>query len=75
MKCLTIEAVANAIHATLNQMIVGSVLTVDVNTRHRLDANANRYSHHHCLPNRRPGKMMAIFVANAHASMALTRVQ
>jgi len=72
---LTIEKVANTTHAMLNQMIVGSVLMVDVNMRQVLDARANRYSHHHCLPNRRPGKMMAIFVPNAQASMVLTRVQ
>jgi len=33
------------------------------------------YSHQNCLSNKRPGKIIAIFVANPHASTVLTRFQ
>lgn len=69
------DAVARRTHAMLNQIIVGSVFMVDVKMRARLENKANRYSHHHCFPNSKPGKMIAILVENAHASTTLTRVQ
>lgn len=70
-----IDADAKQIHARLNQMIVGNVLIVEVATNATLETKAKMYSHHHCLPNSNPGKMMTIFVANEIASTVLTLVQ
>jgi hypothetical protein len=56
-------------------MIVGRVLRVDVQMRATLEIMANMYSHQNCLPRRRPGNIIAIFVANPKASTVLTRVQ
>jgi hypothetical protein len=56
-------------------MIVGSVFLVDVQMRLMLDAIAKMYSHHHCFPNSKPGNMIAILVANPHASTVFTRFQ
>ena len=67
--------VARTTQQMLNQMIVGMVLIVDVIIKAALDAMAKRYSHHHCFPNIRPGKMIEILVINAQASMMFTLVQ
>ena len=75
VKCLIIDKEAKTIQAMLNQIIVGRVLIVDVITNAKLDAKANKYSHHHCLPNSSPGKMMHILVAKAQASTVFTFVQ
>jgi hypothetical protein len=56
-------------------MIVGKVLRVDVQIRLMLETMAKMYNHHHCLSSRRPGKMIAIFVAKPQASTELTLVQ
>jgi hypothetical protein len=66
---------AKQIQAMLNQIIVGRVFMVDVNTSAKLERRAKIYNHHHCLPKSNPGKMMHILVANAHASMVLTLFQ
>jgi hypothetical protein len=55
-------------HRILNQIIVGKVLTVDDQISARLDTSANMYSHHHCCPSIRPGKIMQIFVMKAKNS-------
>jgi hypothetical protein len=60
---------------TLKRMIVGKVFRVDVQIRLMLEMMAKIYNHHHCLSRRRPGKIIAIFVANPHASTELTLVQ
>ena len=60
---------------TLKRIIVGSVLRVDVQIRLMLEMIAKIYNHHHCLSRRRPGKMIAIFVAKPQASTVLTLVQ
>jgi hypothetical protein len=56
---------ARIVHRILNQIIVGKVFTVADQISARLDTNANMYSHHHCLPNRRPGNIIDIFVIKA----------
>ena len=61
--------------ATLNRIIVGSVFLVDVQIRAMLELIAKIYNHQSCLPKRRPGNMIAIFVANPTASTVLTLVQ
>jgi hypothetical protein len=55
--------------------MVGRVLIVDVKISVKLEHNANIYSHHHCLPNNSPGKIIAIFVAKDKASIKLTLFQ
>lgn len=60
---------------TLNIMMVGRVFTVDVHIKAKLEARANIYSHHHCLPNNKPGKMIEIFVINAQNSIELALFQ
>jgi hypothetical protein len=55
----------------LNQIIVGKVLTVDDQINARLDTRANMYSHHHCLPNNKPGNIIDIFVMKAKNSTVL----
>jgi hypothetical protein len=62
-------------HNTLKRIIVGSVFLVEVQIRLKLETIANIYSHHHCFPNRRPGKIIAIFVEKPNASMMFTFVQ
>jgi hypothetical protein len=61
--------------STLKRIIVGKVLRVDVQIRLMLEMMAKIYNHHHCLSRRRPGKIIAIFVANPQASTELTLVQ
>jgi len=63
---------ARITHKILNQIIVGIVLIVEVMIKEKLDARANKYNHHHCTPKRRPGKIIAIFVIKAQASMMFT---
>jgi hypothetical protein len=60
---------------TLKRIMVGKVLRVDVQIRLMLEMMAKIYNHHHCLSRRRPGKIIAIFVANPQASTELTLVQ
>jgi hypothetical protein len=55
----------------LNQIIVGKVFTVDDQISARLETNAKTYSHHHCLPNNKPGNIMDIFVMKAKNSTVL----
>jgi hypothetical protein len=62
---------ARITHNTLNIIIVGKVFTVDVHIKAKLEARANMYNHHHCLPNNKPGKMIEIFVINAQNSIEL----
>jgi len=61
--------------STLKRIMVGKVLRVDVQIRLTLERMANIYNHHHYLSRRRPGKIIAIFVANPQASTELTLVQ
>lgn len=56
-------------------MIVGRVFTVDDQIKAMLDAMAKMYNHQNCLPKSKPGKMMAIFVANPQASTLLALFQ
>lgn len=70
-----IEALANTTQQMLNQIMVGIVLIVEVIIKARLDTSAKMYSHQNCLPNSKPGKMIAILVINAHASMVFTLFQ
>jgi len=72
---LIIEVEARNTHAILNQIIVGIVLMVDVSIKAMLDTSANMYNHQSCTPNNRPGKMIAIFVIKAQASMMFVFVQ
>jgi hypothetical protein len=55
--------------------MVGRVFLVEVQIRLILEIMAKIYNHHHCLSKRRPGKMIAIFVAKPQASTELTLVQ
>jgi len=75
MKCLVIAVTARTVHTALKRMIVGSVFTVDDQIKARLEARAKIYSHHHCLPNSRPGIMIASFVPKPHASTTLAECQ
>jgi hypothetical protein len=58
-------------HNRLNQIIVGSVFTVDDQIKNTLDTRAKRYSHQNCLPRSKPGKIIAIFVIKAKNSTVL----
>jgi len=70
-----IDSEARIIQTTLKRIIVGSVFLVDVQIKAALEMIAKIYNHHHCLPKRRPGKIIAIFVAKPQASTVLTRFQ
>lgn len=59
---------ARTVHNMLNQIIVGNVFTVDDQINARLETDAKMYSHHHCLPNSKPGNIIDIFVINAKNS-------
>lgn len=59
----------------LNQIMVGSVLTVEVRIKAAEEIRAKMYSHHHCFPKRSPGKIIQILVPNAQASITFTRFQ
>jgi hypothetical protein len=67
-KCFAIAAAASIDQQMLNQIIVGSVLTVDDQISARLETNAKIYSHHHCFPNSKPGKIIHTFVMKAKNS-------
>jgi hypothetical protein len=60
---------AKTTHNTLNIIIVGRVFTVEVHIKAMLEHKANTYSHHHCFPNIKPGKMIVILVIKAKNSM------
>jgi len=62
-------------HATLNHIIVGNVLIVEVTINAMLEIKAKMNSHHHCLPKSNPGKIMLIFVPNEIASIVFTLFQ
>jgi hypothetical protein len=70
-----IAALAKTTHTTLNKIIVGSVFTVEDHISATLEIMAKMYNHQNCLPNNRPGNMIAIFVANPHASTVFGAVQ
>ena len=55
--------------------MVGNVFIVEVKIKARLDTRANINSHHHCLPNKRPGKIIASFVEKAQNSIMLVLFQ
>jgi len=55
-------------HRMLNHIIVGRVFIVDDHIKEKLDIKANIYSHQNCLPNKRPGNMIIIFVIKAKNS-------
>jgi hypothetical protein len=59
----------------LNRIIVGRVFFVEVQIKATLEIMAKMYNHQNCLPRRRPGKIIAIFVAKPQASTELTLVQ
>lgn len=56
-------------------MIVGRVFSVEVHIRAKLDSIANKYSHHHCMPNKRPGNIIAILVIKAKNSIVFSLFQ
>jgi hypothetical protein len=55
--------------------MVGRVFIVEVKIKAKLDAKANTNSHHHCLPNKRPGKIIANLVEKAQNSIVLVLFQ
>ena len=59
------------IQRILNQIIVGNVFTVDDQIKAKLDTRAKIYSHQNCLPRRRPGNIIQIFVIKAKNSTVL----
>jgi hypothetical protein len=67
-KCFAIDKIASKDHNILNQIIVGNVFTVDDQINERLEASARIYNHQNCFPNKRPGKIIAIFVIKAKNS-------
>jgi hypothetical protein len=74
-KCFKIDKLASITQRTLKRIIVGRVLWVEVHIRLTLEMMAKIYNHQNCFPRRRPGKMIAIFVAKPQASTVLTLVQ
>jgi hypothetical protein len=70
-----IAKLARITHSTLKRIIVGSVFLVDVQIKAMLEMMAKMYNHQSCLPNRRPGKIIAILVEKPQASTLLTLVQ
>lgn len=62
-------------HIILKTIIVGRVFTVDVHINAKLENKAKIYSHHHCFPNKSPGKIIKIFVMKAQNSIKLGFVQ
>lgn len=63
------------LHKILNQIIVGRVFTVDDHTNAKLEIKAKTKSHQNCLPNKRPGKIIAIFVIKAKNSIVFALFQ
>lgn len=74
-KCFKIDKLPRIAQATLKRIIVGSVLRVEVQIRATLEMIANIYNHQSCLPNSKPGKIIAILVEKPNASTVLTFVQ
>ena len=74
-KCLTIATVAKIDQPTLKYIMVGKVFIVEVKIKAKLEAKANTNNHHHCLPNKRPGNIIASFVENAQNSIMLVLFQ
>jgi len=70
-----IARLARITHKTLKRIMVGRVFFVDVQIKAKLEIIAKIYNHQNCFPNKRPGKMIAIFVENPQASTVLTFVQ
>jgi hypothetical protein len=70
-KCLANDKIARRLHRRLNQIMVGKVLTVEDQIKATLDIRAKMYNHQNCLPNKRPGKIMAILVIKAKNSTVL----
>ena len=70
-----IEADAKIIQPKLNKITVGSVFTVELQTRSILDASAKRYNHQNCTPNKSPGNIITSFVINAKNSTVLALFQ
>jgi hypothetical protein len=67
-KCFAMAKEARMHHRILNQIIVGSVFTVEDHIKDMLETKANMYNHQNCLPNSRPGNIIAIFVIKAKNS-------
>jgi hypothetical protein len=67
----SIAVIAKIVHNILNHIIVGRVFTVDDHINAALDTSAKMYSHHHCLPNNKPGNIIDIFVIKAKNSTVL----
>jgi hypothetical protein len=55
--------------------MVGKVFIVEVKISAKLEAKANINNHHHCLPNKRPGKIIANLVEKAKNSIILVLFQ
>ena len=55
--------------------MVGRVFTVDDHINATLDTRAKMYSHHHCLPNNKPGNIIDIFVIKAKNSTVFGLLQ
>jgi hypothetical protein len=60
---------------TLNKIIVGNVLTVELQINNILETSANIYSHQICSPKSSPGNMIISFVKKAKNSTVLAFVQ
>ena len=67
--------VANIDQPILNHIIVGSVFTVELQTRERLDTKANIKSHHICTPKIKPGKIIKSFTKKAKNSTVFALFQ
>lgn len=67
--------VAKMLQKMLNQISVGSVLTVEDQIRARLDIRAKIYSHQIDIPSSRPGKMMTALTTKAVNSTVFAFVQ
>lgn len=59
----------------LNHIIVGSVFTVDVQIKDRLETKAKTKSHHTCTPKINPGKIIKSLVENAKNSTVFALFQ
>jgi hypothetical protein len=66
---------ANNDQIILKYIIVGRVLMVDVRIKDKLEIKANIYSHHHCLPSKRPGIIISNLVEKAKNSIVFTVLQ
>lgn len=59
----------------LNHIIVGSVFTVDVQIKDRLETKAKTKSHHTCIPKINPGKIIKSLVKKAKNSTVFALFQ